>query len=267
MNIKSDSNIRNNLQKHNYASTNFRAIQLAKYQPTNEQSSTVYKLETKDLPFIDKFERNIDEYYKEKKITDPTTQEIMTNAFEVSKEILNKDSNQLSKSEILLSVSDSNPCGILIGNILKRGENNTYSYSSREKPNNNETEIDLLVTWNPFQDKKPYKTGKILTTEYFNRLKNNQFEDVYVRSEIPELSFATDFYKTMGFEKADKRQTINNSSHYRYVIDKYNNDSEDEIIPMLAKKADIKNRINDVSQTYNRNDLDNISIDLESIIE
>ena len=249
---------------HNRVS--FTAIPLAKYTPLEENSITIYKLEKRDLPFITKFVKNIDKYFKNKNINGYSTKQVMNESFKIAKDILSNDTKSFEKSEILLGVSDSKPCAILIGNVLKKGANNTLLYSSRKNALKKETELDWLTTWNPFSNKHPYKAGKIITTEYFNTLNKHKFENVYVRSEIPELSFAQEFYKKMGFNNCSTNRELISDAPNKYILKGYDN-SNDKIIPMLAKNSTINKIRENFSKILNREKLDNISVNIEDVIK
>lgn len=242
---------------------NFGAIPLARYETQKDTFVKVYQLEKRDLPFVSRFIHNIKQYFADKKIEDYSRREVMEESFGAAEKILSSPKKIKGKARIFLAVQDSNPCGILIGNVLKESKGHKLAYSSRKNHSRKETELDWLATWNPFSDKKIKGTGKILAGEYFNTLKKDGFRDVYVRSEVPELSFAHDFYKKIGFEALkDNRESIIKSSSNKYLIGDFDNPKED-IIPMIAEPENINKVKHDISEKYNRQKLINSSVSLE----
>ncbi len=151
----------------------------------------------------------------------------------------------------------------MIGNVLKESKNHKTAYSSRKNHARKETELDWLATWNPFLDKKVKNTGKVLTNEFYNTLKQDGFKDVYVRSEVPELSYATEFYSKMGFEELPSgRQSIIKSSTNNYLIGNYDASDED-IIPMVATPEKIKIVKKYIGTILNREKSNSASISLD----
>lgn len=262
MYINQTQNSSYNLPKSN---VNFKAVPLARYQYGKKDFLNVYQLEKRDLPFVSKFLSNLKQYFVDKQINDYSRQEVMNEAFSASEKILTSSSKTKGKARIFLAVKDSNPCGILIGNVLKESKNHKMAYSSRKNHARKETELDWLATWNPFSDKKVKNTGKVLTNEFYNTLKQDGFKDVYVRSEVPELSYAVDFYKKMGFEELPSgRESIIKSSTNKYLIGNFDASNED-IIPMVATPENIRKVKRDLSNTLNREKLNNISVSIEHL--
>ncbi len=251
-----------NLSKPNL---NFKAIHLARYQYGKSDFLNVYQLEKRDLPFISKFSKNLKQYFKDKQINDYSRQEVMKEAFSAAEKILNSPRSIKGKARIFLATKDSNPCGILIGNVLKISKDNKLAYSSRKNHARKETELDWLATWNPFSDKKVKNTGKVLTNEFYNTLKQDGFKDVYVRSEVPELSYAAEFYSKMGFEELPSgRESIIKNSTNNYLIGNFDASDED-IIPMVATPEKIKIVKKYIGTILNREKLNNTSVSLDSL--
>ena len=254
--------------KNNYyciqkSNTNFKAIPLARYKCAKNDFINVYQLENRDLPFVSGFLKNIKQYFADKQINDYSRQEVMKEAFSASEKILTSPNKIKGKARIFLAVKDSNPCGILIGNVLKSSKRNKLTYSSRKNHAKKETELDWIATWNPFKDKKVKNSGKVLTNEFYHTLKQDGFKDAYVRSEVPELSFAVDFYKKMGFEELPNgRESIVKSSTNKYLIGDFDASNED-IIPMVATPDKIRKVKREIADNLNREKLMNSSVSLD----
>ncbi|MCQ2957874.1 MAG: GNAT family N-acetyltransferase, partial [Candidatus Gastranaerophilales bacterium] len=127
---------------------------------------------------------------------------------------------------------DDKPYGLLIANMTKINENGKVVYSSRHNAAKGETEIDWLVTWGN-KNSKIRGVGKALMLEYFKTAKKDKFKDIFLKSELPENSFAQSFYEKMGFVKFfDKRMKWKSKTTSSYIIPNFVN-SSDMIIPMV----------------------------------
>jgi len=175
-------------------SPNFGAIPLAKYGYLHDkdQDVMVYQLEERDVDYLKYISDNIDGFYKRHDITDDSTKQVVKEAVDAGIEIL--QSKYEKKAKVLLALSDEEPSAILIGNVLKVDKNGKFHYSSRKNHSKDETELDWLATWN----KKILGEGKVIVTEYFHTVLKDKFKQIYVRSEVPEKSFAQSFYEKMG---------------------------------------------------------------------
>lgn len=262
MYINHSTNTPYNLQN---STPKFKAIPLAKYKYGKNEFLNVYQLEKRDLPFISNFLKNLKQYFADKKIDDYSRQEVMKEAFSASEKILTSPNKIKGKARIFLAVKDSNPCGILIGNVLKESKTHKMAYSSRKNHARKETELDWLATWNPFADKKVKNSGKVLTNEFYHTLKQDGFKDVYVRSEVPELSYAVDFYKKMGFDELPNgRESIIKSSTNKYLIGNFDASDED-IIPMVASPDNIRKVKRELSDNLHREKLNHISVSIDHL--
>ena len=103
--------------------------------------------------------------------------------------------------KVLVAVHDDKPCGLLIANMLKLNENGKFVYSSRHNAAKNETEIDWLVTWGVNNKENIRGAGKALIAEYFRTAKQDKFKDVFLKSELPENSYAQAFDEKSWFER------------------------------------------------------------------
>jgi len=243
--------------------TNFKAIPLAKYGYLNDKAKDVivYQLEKKDIDYLKKLSKNIEKFYKKHEIEDESTKQVLKEAVDAGIAILSEPKYKEEKAKVLLALSDKEPSAILIGNTLKVDKNGKFHYSSRKNHSRNETELDWLATWN----KKILGEGKVIVCEFFETLLKDGFEQCYVRSEIPEKSFARDFYKAMGFEELSKKQRkILRKNDNNYVIGNYDV-PKDLIIPMKATTRDMKTSIAKRSKELMRKALEPFSIHLPHI--
>ena len=238
---------------------NFTAIPLAKYGYLHDkrQDVTVYELEQRDIDYLKNISDNIDGFYKKHEITDDSTKQVVKEAVDAGIEIL--QSKYEKKAKILLALSDEEPSAILIGNVLKVDKNGKFHYSSRKNHSKDETELDWLATWN----KKIFGEGKVIVTEFFHTVLKDGFKQIYVRSEVPEKSFAMVFYKKMGFEPlSDEQREIQRENDNRYVIGDYD-DMEDNIIPMKITTTDIKKSLKKRTEELERKEYkERFSVDL-----
>ena len=98
-------------------------------------------------------------------------------------------------------------------------------------------------------------------------MKKDGFKNVFVRSEVPENSYAQDFYTRMGFKaKWGKRESISKKANNTYLIGNYDTPGED-IVPMLASKSDIKKTVDSISKDCNREKMSGKSINLQDVIK
>ncbi|MBO6181725.1 hypothetical protein J6O86_08580 [bacterium] len=230
---------------------NFTAIPLAKYGYLHDkkQDVMVYQLEKKDVDYLQYISDNIDGFYKKHDIKDDSTKQVVKEAVDAGIEIL--QSKYEKKAKVLLALSDEEPSAILIGNVLKVDKNGGFHYSSRKNHSKDETELDWLATWN----KKILGEGKVIVTEFFHSALKDGFKQIYVRSEVPEKSFAKDFYKKMGFEPlSDEQREIQRENDNRYLIGDFDA-LEDNIIPMKATTRDIKNSLKKRTEELERKEL------------
>ena len=226
-----------NISAQHNVNTNFRAIPLAEYKYLNDKAKNVivYQLEKRDINYLKYLSQNIDKFYKRHEINDDSTKQVVKEAFDAGVEILSETKYKEEKAKVLLALSDEEPSAILIGNTLKIDKNNHFHYSSRKNHSKDETELDWLATWN----KKILGEGKVIVCEFFHSLLNDGFKQCYVRSEIPEKSFAMAFYKKMGFEPlSNKQRRIERKNDNSYAIGNFDA-PKDMIIPMKATTRDI----------------------------
>ena len=234
--------------QNNKYNPHFGAIPLAKYGYLHDkkQDVTVYQLEKRDVDYLQYISDNIDGFYKKHDIKDDSTKQVVKEAVDAGIEIL--QSKYEKKAKVMLALSDEEPSAILIGNVLKVDKNGGFHYSSRKNHSKDETELDWLATWN----KKIFGEGKVIVTEFFHSVLKDGFKQVYVRSEVPEKSFAMEFYKKIGFEPlSDEQREIQRENDNRYLIGDFDA-LEDNIIPMKATTRDIKNSLKKRSEELER---------------
>ena len=246
-----------------HINTSFQAIPLAKYGYLNDKAKDVivYQLEKKDINYLKYISQNIDKFYRKYEIEDESTKQVVKEAFDAGRAILSETKYKEDKAKVLLAFSDDDPSAILIGNTLKIDKNGKFHYSSRKNHSCDETELDWLATWN----KKILGEGKVIVCEFFETLLNDGFKQCYVRSEIPEKSFAMEFYKKMGFEPlSNKQRRIQRKNDNTYAIGNFDA-PKDLIIPMKATTRDIMRTIKKRSQELMRKAIESFSADLPRI--
>ena len=265
MHIYFDKTINTNLSgTKSLAKTSFKAVPLAKYSYLGnlEKDVIIYQLEKKDLGFLENILANINKFFAKYEITDESTMEIFRASVEAAVKLFKQPKFNDKKTKILLAMHDDDPSAILLGNILKVDKNGKLHYSSRKNHAKNETELDALATWN----KMIPSEGKAILCEYFHTAMDDGFKHVYVRSEIPQYSFAVEFYKRMGFEELSKssRPMVRDNEN-AYLTDVFDY-GDSEIIPMKATVQDILKTIYKRSKELNRKPLDhNNSITLPKL--
>lgn len=243
--------------------TNFKAIPLAKYGYLNDKAKDVivYQLEKRDIDYLKNISKNINKFYKKYDINDDSTKQVVQEAFDAGVEILSETKYKEEKACIMLAMSGEDPSAILIGNTLKIDRNGNFHYSSRKNHSTDETELDWLATWN----KKILGEGKVVVCEFFHSLLKDGFKQCYVRSEIPEKSFAMEFYRKMGFKKlSNKQRKIQRKNDNNYVIGNFDA-PKDMIIPMKITTNGILRSIKRRSKELMRKEFEPFSIDLPKL--
>lgn len=237
----------------------FKAYPLAKYSYLHGEAKDifVYQLEKRDVGFMKNLSENIDKFYKKHEVEDWSTKQVMKEAIDAGVSIL--QSEKEDKAKVLMAFADNEPSAILIGNILKKDKNGNLHYSSRKNHSKDETELDWLVTWN----KKIFGEGKVIVSEFFHRVIKDGFKQIYVRSEVPEKSFALEFYKKMGFKPlSDKQRKLQRKNDNNYLIGEYDV-ADDPVVPMKATIKDIRQALEKRSREMYREEIENpYSIDL-----
>ncbi len=224
---------------------------------------SIASLEKKDFKFADKFIKSVDNYES----TDNIKKEIIFDAAETMKRILESGENFLKKTKILIAIYNSIPCGLLIANIPKIDEYGNLVFSSRHNCAKKETELDWLATWNPNNQEKIKGIGKAIVGEYFGTIRHDKFRDIYVRSELPENSYAQTFYESMGFEAiGDKRHLLGTKTTNKSLINEPE-PKNDRIIPMLITRKRISEVYKNVSEVMCRREFVRKSSDIGELIK
>ena len=259
--------IKNTTYRRKEIQQSFKAIPLARYNTEPDVFVTIYQLEKKDLSFITSFLDNINQYFKNKKIYDFAHKQVMEEAFGAVKALLTSE-HQEKKAKSLLAVAEMEPCGILVGNVAKKQKiGNKLVYSSRKNHASKETELDWLTTWNAKLGKKMKNTATALAAEYYDTVIKDGFRDIYVRSEVPEKSYAVDFYKSIGFIELSKdRKKLAKYQTNRYLIGNYDN-PKDEVIPMIATRGNIIKVKEELFDKLKRLQIESNSIDINSVLK
>lgn len=223
---------------------------------------TVVSLERKDLPFINKFigvEQKTNETADIKQI-------ILDCALKTAKNFLESKFEGFEKTKILLGICDLKPCGVLVANVPKLSESGEISYTSRHNSSKNEGELDWLVTWNSDEQNPVKGVGKALMGELFKTLKSDRVGDVYVKSELPENSYAQYFYEALGFEYlSGKRAKLERRTSKPYLVDTFSN-PEDMIVPMIITRKNWRSTLDMLQKTMHRVDMKNKSMEIEKLV-
>jgi len=249
--------------------TSFKAIPISQWKGSfgveNKPAKIVIaQLEKSDLNFVNHFRCN---WLIRPQSKDNVRNSIVESAFDAIKAILSVDITNLDKVKMFIALYNKKPCGVLVGNMPKRHSNTSeFSYSSRHNCAKKEGEIDWLATWTPRGEEKIKGIGKALVGEFFGSLAQDNLRDVFIKSELPELSIAPSFYESLGFETLGKRRTqlITNTSR-EYVISNIM-DPEDRVIPMIITKSKIQNCFKNLSQKMSREELIKTSVPTEDFI-
>lgn len=224
---------------------------------------SIVSLEKSDVLFAEKFVK----YVEEMEHIDSASKEVLNSSAKSMLEILKFPAQLLEKIKIFIATYDKKPYGICISNIPKfiKGKDSLL-YSSRHNPAKNETEIDWLVTWSDEQGKIK-GIGKALVGEYFRTVSDDGFRDVFVRSEIPEKSYASSFYEKLGFEfLTEKRLKLSNKNSAQYIINDYGN-SSDYVIPMLISKTRLQKETEKLAIKMCREEYTENNYDAEALIK
>ena len=224
---------------------------------------SIVSLEKQDLSFIQNLSKNLSIYSH----LEQARTTIIKSSINMIKDILENMSELFEKTKMLVAIQDGNLCGFLLANIPKEDPNtDRIVYSSRHNPAKNETEVDWLVTWNPQKNEKIRGIGKALMGEYFRTVKADKFRDVYVRAEVPECSYAIDFYESLGFEKiSKKRSKLVNKNTALYVIAD-DSDKNDSIVPMVVTRSRLIKKSTDLAEEMCRQEFVKKSVNLENLL-
>ena len=184
----------------------FKAKPLSQWQckgaKNNSKNITIIALEKKDLNFIKKMIEKAGNLGHK----DILKQDMIDITIRTIHDVLASENKIFNKVKLLLALHDDKPCGMLVANIPKKNiEGENIIYSSRHNPAKNETELDWLVTWQIKNRGKIKGVGKALVGEYFRTIKKDKFRDIFVRSEVPENSYAVNFYESIGFEQLSNK--------------------------------------------------------------
>ena len=238
----------------------WRCVSVAKKQP---KSITIAELEKRDLAFIQKL-KNLSEIAPPK---DKIRNEIVWGSLTTMEGILATDCGFLDKVKMYIAIQNYKPCGLLIGNMPKRVlSTEGISYSSRHNNAKSETEIDWLATWTPKGEEKLKGTGKALVAEFFGSLKKDKFRDVFVKSEIPENSYAQSFYESLGFEAlGSKRPQLTCNTTNTYVVQSYDEPTA-RIVPMIISRGKLRKCFSELSEKMCRQRFVKTSVDAESLM-
>lgn len=271
----------------------FKGIPAAKYPIISKQTGKplnqyihIYEIEGRDEVFLKKMLRSA----KNKKLISKNIQK--TCVYKDNKEyirfcysLINDSINAMlnlfkitQQSKIIdpsikyLATIDNKPCGIIMGNIPKISQDyREVVFSNRDKKN--ETELDWLVTWSTKGQEGKRGVGRALMAEYLNACtKLKDTDSIYVRSTIPMIANAVEFYKANGFkELVPRRIPYQESSRPRNISDlisgKEFKDDDYPVRPLELDMEDAKAVFQKTQEELKRDSLDKTSIDLTKIIK
>lgn len=248
--------------------TSFNAKLLSQWRCSNSKNGikniSVVSIEKSDLDFMHNFLSHIENQSVNN--NDKSSKEIMVYGTKTIIEILKSNIPSTDKIKMLVATYNNKACGILVANVPKI-RNQTYTHSSRHNAAKNETEIDWLVTWNPTNNEKLKGIGKALVGEYFHTVKKDKFLKVFVRSEVPEKSFATYFYEKLGFETLNsKRLRLSNKNSAQCIVKDYGSESNDETVPMIITKKQLEKKANELAKEMNRQEFKENKLDAKDLI-
>jgi hypothetical protein len=252
----------------NQQNLSFRAVPLAQWRcktlNNKTKNITIVAFEKKDLKFVGKFIEKSDIICSR----DSLKQKLVSDTIRTIRDSLNITSKSFEKVKMFMAIHEGTPCGLLVGNIPKKNiDTEQIKYSSRHNPAKNETELDWLVTWRPRGKSKIKGIGKALVGEYFRTVKKDKFRDVFVRSEVPENSYAKDFYESLGFEQmSDKRLKLFNKNSAQYIISDYG-DGSDDTIPMIITRKTLQETATHLSEKMMRQEFKRKSVDADDLIK
>ena len=247
---------------------NFKAQLLSQWRCSSAKNKaknvSIVAIEKKDLPFVKKFVDYIDAHKEENVVK----KEIMKYSSRTILEVLEKNIGGSDKIKMFIATHDRIPCGIFIANIPKVfAGDEAFVYSARHNSGKNETEMDWLVTWNPKANEKIKGIGKALVGEYFRTVKKDKFRDVFVRSEVPEKSYASYFYESLGFEQTStKRLKLFNKNSAQYVINDFS-ERDDDTIPMLITRSRLTKTAEELASKMFRQEFKKNSVEAEELID
>ena len=251
----------------NQNNLNFKAIPIAQWHCKTMNNRTkdisIIAFEKKDLDFAEKFIEKATDICK----NDPDKLTIVTSTILTIKDLLKLSNLNIEKVKMFLALNERTPCGLLVGNVPKIDKESTLiKYSSRHNSAKNETELDWLVTWQPKGKSKIKGIGTALVCEYFRTIKKDKFRDIFVRSEVPEKSYATNFYEKLGFETlGTKCLKLYNKNSAQYIIPDYG-DGADDTIPMIVTRKTLQDISQDLSKKMTRREFKPISINAEDLV-
>lgn len=221
---------------------------------------TVVSLGQRDLPFVDKY---IDIVNKDTGLSN-IKQVILDSALKTVKTFFESKFDGFDKVKIFMGICDSKPCGLLVANIPKLSENGEVCCTSRHNSSRNEGELDWLVTWGAEEGIKG--VGKALVGEFFKTLKRDKIRDVYVKSELPENSYAQFFYESLGFEYlGEKRAKLERRTSKPYLVDTHCS-PDDMIVPMIITRKNLRGTLDFLQKSMRREDLNGEVADVEKLI-
>ncbi len=251
----------------NQYNPNFRVRPLAQWRcktlNNRTKNITIASFEKKDIKFVQNFIEKANSVCSKDKLK----QDLISIALRTIRDILETNDKNFDKVKMFIALHEDIPCGLLVGNIPKRVYDSDWiCYSSRHNFAKNETELDWLVTWQPRGKARIKGVGKALVGEFYRTVKKDKFRDVFVRSELPENSYALKFYECVGFEQlGNKRLKLFNKNSAQYAMNDYT-ESNDDTIPMLVTRKVLQEQAEYLSKKMARQEFLSTSVDAEELI-
>ena len=226
------------------------------FATNKSQDITIFELEKKDFGSILELKWN---WIMSSRTADEPRYSVVENAFEMIEHMFSMIKPFPQETKMFLATHNKKPCGVLVGNIPKRDHyTRQLNYSSRYYAAKDEGELDYLATWVPPNEQKLKGVGKALVAEFFNSLKKEKINDIFLKSTRPQRSYAQAFYKTLGFENL----SLKNNTNSKYIIH-YDDTNYGKVLPMIITKYNREISCNELANKMERQELSKISLDAE----
>ena len=180
---------------------------------------------------------------------------IIETTLQIIKEMLTKGIKS-PKTHMYIAESNSKLCGALVGGLEKNAKNGGTIYAARKNATQNVTELNWTATW-----PQGNGVGKLMLGEYIRTMPKDGFKYMDIQSEIPELSYASKFYKRMGFNNIYRKHPKKPVYQFEYNSDKLDClklDNPDnlmynyDIIPMTGSQKYLLKISDRIAQEYQR---------------
>lgn len=192
------------MQNNTHIGIQFSGIPLYKFK----NGVSVVQLEPKDIPALEKMERELKENtfplpgFPDTNISDhrELSEFAVTDIIDTLK--LERDHQYKTNATLLMAVHNKRPVGVLGGNFLKLlNGSDEMTYSVYDKSGKKEAaELDWLMSF-PYS-KEIKKIGTALFSTFIKIAGQNKgFKEMHISAAIPRKSFAVKYYESLGFKK------------------------------------------------------------------